>query len=56
MAINVIKSGKLEYLAAENIAAAHCFTTRRGGVSTGALDSLNIGMHRGDDPESVAKN
>ena len=56
MAINVIKSGKLEYLAAENIAAAHCFTTRRGGVSTGALDSLNIGMHRGDDPENVAKN
>ena len=56
MAINVIKSGKLEYLAAENIAAAHCFTTRRGGVSTGVLDSLNIGMHRGDDPENVAKN
>lgn len=56
MAINTIKSGKLEYLTAENIAATHCFTTRRGGVSTGALESLNIGLHRGDDPENVVKN
>lgn len=48
--------GKLEYLTAENITASHCFTTRLGGVSTGYLSSMNIGMHRGDDPENVVKN
>lgn len=48
--------GALEYLIAENIPAAHCFTTRLGGVSTGYLESMNIGMHRGDDPINVAKN
>ena len=41
---------------AENIAAPHGFTTRLGGVSEGYLDSLNIGMHRGDEPENVAEN
>lgn len=56
MAITTKKCGKLEYLTAEGIGAAHCFTTRLGGVSTGYLDSLNIGMHRGDEPENVAKN
>ena len=50
------KIGTLEYLTAEGISAPHCFTTRLGGVSTGHLSSLNIGMHRGDDPENVAKN
>ena len=48
--------GKLEYLVAEGISVPHCFTTRRGGVSEGYLDSLNIGLHRGDDPENVRKN
>ena len=56
MSITTNKLGSLEYLTAENISAAHCFTTRFGGVSTGYLDSLNIGMHRGDEPENVAKN
>ena len=51
-----IITGMLEYLTAENIAVPHGFTTRLGGVSTGYLDSLNIGMHRGDAPENVAKN
>lgn len=31
-------------------------TTRIGGVSTSPWDSLNLGMHVGDDPEHVAKN
>ena len=56
MAITTQKIGTLEYLTAEGITTAHCFTTRFGGVSTGHLSSLNIGMHRGDDPENVAKN
>ena len=46
----------LEYLSAENISAPHGFTTRLGGVSEGYLSSLNIGMHRGDNPEHVAEN
>ena len=34
----------------------HGFTTRRGGVSSGHLASLNVGMHRGDDIENVQEN
>ena len=54
--ITTVKLGKLEYLTAERIRAPHCFTTRLGGVSTGDLDSLNIGTHRGDRPENVLEN
>ena len=54
--LTIIKTGELEYLVAENISVPHAFTTRLGGVSKGYLDSLNIGMHRGDDPENVAEN
>lgn len=46
----------LQYLTAPAIAAPHGFTTRLGGVSRGHLESLNIGIHRGDDPENVAEN
>lgn len=41
---------------AEGIHAPHCFTTRLGGVSEGYLSSLNIGLHRGDDPKNVEEN
>jgi len=34
----------------------HCIFTRAGGTSTGAFDSLNIGINSGDDPKAVAKN
>lgn len=51
------KIGTLEYLTAENIGVAHCFTTRYGGVSTEAhLASMNIGTHRGDKWENVLQN
>lgn len=56
MAITTVKAGKLEYLTAEEICVPHGFTTRLGGVSQGALASLNLGYHRGDDPENVKKN
>lgn len=46
----------VEYLIAENISVPHGFTTRVGGVSEGYLSSLNLGMHRGDDPENVREN
>ncbi|UUZ85570.1 peptidoglycan editing factor PgeF [Paenibacillus sp. P26] len=32
------------------------FTTRIGGVSTGAFDGLNVGLHVEDDPDSVVEN
>ena len=56
MAITTKKLEQLEYLVAEGIGVPHCFTTRLGGVSTGTLSSMNIGLSRGDDPENVAEN
>ena len=56
MSVITKKAGQLEYLTAEGITVPHCFTTRYGGVSTGYLSSLNIGLHRGDDPENVREN
>lgn len=56
MAIYLKKYKNLEYLAARGISVPHGFTTRLGGVSTGTLDSLNLGMNRGDDPANVAEN
>lgn len=57
MAFITHHSGKLEYLTAEGLhGAVHCFTTRYGGVSEGALSSLNLGIHRGDTPENVLEN
>lgn len=50
------KHGNLEYLTSPGITVPHCFTTRFGGVSKGYLDSLNIGIHRGDEPENVLRN
>jgi YfiH family protein len=56
MAFQNQKLGKLEYLTAEGIGADHCFSTRFGGVSKGSLSSLNLGIHRGDEPENVLEN
>ncbi len=56
MSLQTVTQGKLEYLTAEGITAPHCFTTRLGGVSKGSLASLNIAMHRGDEPENVREN
>lgn len=36
--------------------AAHGFSTRRGGVSEGMWESLNLGTARGDDPDHVREN
>lgn len=54
--METLKIGQLEYLAAPQITAPHCFTTRFGGVSQGHLSSMNIGPHRGDQWENVLKN
>lgn len=37
-------------------ALTHGFTTRRGGVSVGPYESLNMGAKWGDDPHAVAEN
>ena len=50
------KQNALEYLVAEGICTPHCFTTRRGGVSTGSQASLNLAHGRGDSMENVEKN
>ena len=56
MAIRTMKTGTMEYFTAAGIAVPHGFTTRRGGVSTGMFDSLNLTHHRGDTPEHVEQN
>lgn len=44
------------YLTAPGIPAKHLFSTRLGGVSTGALESMNLSVRRGDAPECVREN
>ena len=56
MSLITNKVGTLEYITSEGISVPHCFTTRFGGVSEGYLASLNLGIHRGDEPENVRKN
>ena len=56
MAVTTRKFGQLEYLTAEGILVPHCFTTRRGGVSTGVFDSLNLSLSRGDESANVVEN
>ena len=54
---HTIHHGSLEYLTADALSGSvHCFSTRFGGVSEGALSSLNLGTHRGDRPENVREN
>ena len=47
-----------EYLTSDAITGnvVHCFSTRRGGISSGYLSSLNLGVHRGDDWNNVYEN
>ena len=57
MGFHVNHSGDLEYLTSPLIIdTPHCFSTRFGGVSEGALASLNLGVHRGDKPAIVLEN
>ena len=57
MSFRLHREGELEYLTSDVLdGAAHCFSTRFGGVSEGALASLNLGTHRGDRPENVLEN
>lgn len=48
--------GTLSYYICDRIPVRHAFTTKFGGVSTGACESLNLGFGRGDAPENVRRN
>lgn len=50
------REGGIVTMRSDKIPALHGFTTRYGGVSTGALSSLNLGSNRGDDAENVREN
>ena len=50
------KIGALEMLVAENISVPHCFTTRFGGVSQGALSSMNLAIKLDETEENVIRN
>lgn len=55
--LHTIQLGALEYSVADSLCGTiHCFSTRLGGVSQGALASLNLGMNRGDQPALVWEN
>ena len=56
MSVITKRIGQLEYLTADGISASHCFTTRRGGVSEGILDSMNIAIKEGETRENVQQN
>ena len=56
MSIQSYQFGKLEILTAEGIAAPHCFTTRFGGVSTGALSSMNLAIKLDETDANVTRN
>ena len=46
----------LVYEISSLLPAEHAFSTRLGGVSTGAFESFNVGSNRGDDPKAVREN
>lgn len=46
----------LEYAASPLLDTPHGFSARLGGVSRGHLASLNLGIHRGDEPQRVLEN
>lgn len=44
------------FLTSPLLETPHGFSTRLGGVSSGIFESLNLGLHRGDDPLAVEEN
>ncbi|MCL2620905.1 MAG: peptidoglycan editing factor PgeF [Defluviitaleaceae bacterium] len=50
---------KLEIFSFQHILAAgatNCVSTRKGGVSTGVYESMNLGRNSGDDPTNIQRN
>lgn len=44
------------FLTSRLLTVAHGFSTRAGGVSVAPFDSLNLGLHVGDNPAAVEEN
>ena len=57
MSFETHSAQELVYLTSSLLhAVPHGFSTRRGGVSAAPLDSLNLGVNRGDSPENLQEN
>jgi len=57
---SIINAGEIKYVSFNHFAETglvnHAFTARFGGVGSGPYYSLNMGLHVGDDRETVLKN
>lgn len=51
-----VERGSLAYYTCTRLPVRHAFTTKFGGVSRGACESLNLGFGRGDAEENVRRN
>lgn len=56
MSVTLHTTDSLEYLSSSLLPVPHGFSTRKGGVSKGYLESLNLGLNRGDERENVVQN
>lgn len=56
MSFEYVREGRLLYLRSTILDTPHCFSTRFGGVSTGFLSEMNLGVNRGEPNENVAEN
>lgn len=56
MSFHELRRGALLVYTSDNLSSPHGFTTRYGGVSTGHLSSMNLGVRKGDTNENVLKN
>ena len=56
MSFHPLRKETLLVYTSDHISASHGFTTRLGGVSTGHLSSMNLGIRKGDTYENVLKN
>ena len=56
MSVTLHSVDGLQYLSSSLLPIPHGFSTRLGGVSTGYLESLNLGLNRGDERENVIQN
>lgn len=56
----LVTNGALQYYTIDSFSAAgrvkHCFTTRRGGVSRGCFDSMNLRVSCADERKNVLEN
>lgn len=50
------QNGEMIYYTCTRLPVRHAFTTKFGGVSTGACASLNLGFNRGDERGNVLRN